>query len=522
MPVAYKSITRRWLANSLGVVLLVLIAIEVGAGFGVRNYYYSSAEDALTYNADAADREMNRNRDTTKTAFSNFVRNYVETFDYKDRMEMMLLDYQGQVVTTSSGFPFEHEGLLPDYERAMNNVDGDGMGKYVGLGVNGEKIMALTMRIPVLSSEYSAVRYVVSMTEIDEAILHFMMALTGILLLVLGLILVSSSYFIRSIVFPIRELGTVAREFATGDMSARIIKKSDDEIGELCDIINYMADEIQASEKMKNEFISSVSHELRTPLTAIKGWGETLMTLGADDTEMLQKGMHVIINETERLSNMVEELLDFSRMQSGRFTLVKTKMDILAELGDAVLVYAERARRDNITLIYHEPENVSYVFGDKNRLKQVFINIIDNALKYSDSGDTVSITVEEKEGFIWVIVSDTGCGISPKDLPKIKEKFYKANSTRRGSGIGLAVATEIVQLHGGELEVESQLDIGTTVTIKLPVMPKDEERKTEISVNDVSAPADAGMIADGSPFADSSPKGDHTKEERSTDSAEKQ
>jgi signal transduction histidine kinase len=495
--VAYKSITRRWIANSLGVVLLVLIFIEIGAGFGVRNYYYSSAEDALTYNADAADREMNRNKDTSKTVFRNFVRNYVETFDYKDRMEMMLIDYQGQVVTTSSGFPFEQHGVLPDYERAMNNMDGDGIGKYVGIGENGEKIMALTMRIPTLNSGYSAVRYVVSLENIDRAIFWFMLILSGLLLMVLGLILISSSYFIRSIVFPVRELGAVAREFATGDMSARIIKKSDDEIGELCDIINYMADEIQASEKMKNEFISSVSHELRTPLTAIKGWGETLMTLGAEDTVMLKKGMHVIINETERLSNMVEELLDFSRMQNGRFTLVKTKMDILAELGDAVLIYTERARRDNITLIYNEPENVSYVFGDKSRLKQVFINIIDNALKYSDSGDTVTVSVEEKEEFIWVTVSDTGIGIAPEDLPKVKEKFYKANSTRRGSGIGLAVATEIVQLHDGELTVDSQLNVGTTVTIKLPVMPKDDERKTEITINDV-------------------------KEERSTDSAEKQ
>ncbi len=480
--IVYRSITRRWFANSLGIVLLVLILIEVCAALGIRNYYYSSVEDALSYNADATDREISRNIESSKTAFRNFVWNYVETFDYKDRMEMMLLDYQGNVTTTSSGFPYKSKGEMPDYQRAMDNLDGEGTGKFIGLDFNGEKIMALTVRIPVLNSDFSAVRYVVSLKDVDRTIVTIMLILTGVMLAILMLILVSSSYFIRSIVIPVRELSNVAKKFATGDMNNRIIKKSNDEIGELCDIINYMADEIQKSEKVKSEFISSVSHELRTPLTAIKGWGETLVTLGAEDTVMIQKGMKVIIKETERLSDMVEELLDFSRMQSGRFTLVKTKMDLLAELEDAILIYTERARRDNMDLIYHEPESISYVFGDKNRLKQVFINIIDNALKYSNSGGTVKVEVGETNGQIQVVVSDTGCGIAENDLPKVKEKFFKANSTRRGSGIGLAVATEIVQMHDGTLEVESELNVGTTVTIQLPAMAKDDGRPTEITV----------------------------------------
>ncbi len=480
--IVYRSITRRWFANSLGIVLLVLILIEVCAALGIRNYYYSSVEDALSYNADATDREISRNIESSKTAFRNFVWNYVETFDYKDRMEMMLLDYQGNVTTTSSGFPYKSKGEMPDYQRAMDNLDGEGTGKFIGLDFNGEKIMALTVRIPVLNSDFSAVRYVVSLKDVDRTIVTIMLILTGVMLAILMLILVSSSYFIRSIVIPVRELSNVAKKFATGDMNNRIIKKSNDEIGELCDIINYMADEIQKSEKVKSEFISSVSHELRTPLTAIKGWGETLVTLGAEDTVMIQKGMKVIIKETERLSDMVEELLDFSRMQSGRFTLVKTKMDLLAELEDAILIYTERARRDNMDLIYHEPESISYVFGDKNRLKQVFINIIDNALKYSNSGGTVKVEVGETNGQIQVVVSDTGCGIAESDLPKVKEKFFKANSTRRGSGIGLAVATEIVQMHDGTLEVESELNVGTTVTIQLPAMAKDDGRPTEITV----------------------------------------
>lgn len=480
---AYRSITRRWIANSLAIVLLILVLIEMGAGFGIKNYYYSSVTASLNATANAYNMQIKENADSARSNFRSYLRNLVETSANKDRMEIMLIDFNEQIVLTSSGFSYKNANVMEDYEEAKRNSSGSASG--IGYSATGEKYMAVTRLVPVMNSDYSAVRYVTSLEAVDRAILTFMIVLTLVMLAILALILISNSYFIKSIVIPVRELGSVAREFATGDMSARIIKKSDDELGELCDIINYMADEIQNTEKIKNEFISSVSHELRTPLTAIKGWGETLITLGAEDMAMMRKGMHVIINETERLSNMVEELLDFSRMQSGKFTLVKTKMDILAELGDAVLIYTERARRDNLNLIYNELENVSYVFGDKNRLKQVFINIIDNALKYSDSGDTVTVSVEEKDGFIRVVISDTGCGIAEKDLPKIKEKFFKANSTRRGSGIGLAVATEIVQLHDGDIFVDSQLEIGTTVTISLPVMQKkDEARMTEITVNE--------------------------------------
>ena len=228
-----------------------------------------------------------------------------------------------------------------------------------------------------------------------------------------------------------------------------------------------MADELENTENIKNEFISSVSHELRTPLTAIKGWSETISEI--DDKETRTKGLRIITKETERLSSMVEELLDFSRMQNGHFTLQNSNMDILAELGDAVLMYSDKARREQIEIIYDEPEMLPIVYGDKNRIRQVFINVIDNALKYSNSGDTVTIKADVKDGRVRVSVKDTGCGIKETDLAKVKTKFYKANHTRRGSGIGLAVADEIIAMHGGKLEIYSAGEgKGTKVTITLP------------------------------------------------------
>ena len=144
-------------------------------------------------------------------------------------------------------------------------------------------------------------------------------------------------------------------------------------------------------------------------------------------------------------------------------------MDVLAELGEAALIYAERAKIEDITMTYEEPEMLPVVYGDKNRIRQVFINIIDNAIKYSNRGGTVKIVAgTSPEGDIRVTVEDNGCGIRKSDLPKIKTKFYKANHTKKGSGIGLAVADEIIQMHGGTLTLESEEGKGTKVTITIP------------------------------------------------------
>ena len=180
--------------------------------------------------------------------------------------------------------------------------------------------------------------------------------------------------------------------------------------------------------------------------------------------------MGVIIGETERLSVMVEELLDFSRLQSGRMILQPMKLDIIAELSEAVITFEQRAIREKKALNYEENDDIIPVTGDKNRLRQVFVNIIDNALKYSDEGGSVTITAIRSEGgFVDIAVADTGIGIPADQLEKVKTKFFKGNATRRGSGIGLAVADEIIRMHGGEILLDSIEGVGTTVTIRLPI-----------------------------------------------------
>lgn len=457
------SITKRWLINSLGIVISVLLAVEVMGLILASGYYKSTIRQYLTSKLDLISADLLKYQ--SSSGFRAEVRDVIERFDEKEKFELMAVGSTGRVTLTSSGFAAADWMNLEDY-REVKNSDAKSSCREIRLA-SGERVMSYLVILSGPAYEYSALRIMTSMDEVYSQILKLGILLSVILLAIILLILVSGLYFVRSIVVPVRRMCETARSYAEGDFRERIEKTSDDEIGELADAINYMATELENSDKMKNEFISSVSHELRTPLTAIKGWSETALQM-PDDPETVGKAMRVITGETERLSDMVEELLDFSRIQDGRFTLQFETCDILAELGEAVLIYTERAKALGIELEYYEPEMLPFVHGDRARLRQVFINIIDNAVKYSNQGGKVSVEAYEDKGDIVVLVSDTGVGISAEDLPKVKTKFYKANQTRRGSGIGLAVADEIVNMHGGSLIVNSKLGTGTTVMITLP------------------------------------------------------
>ena len=472
---AVKGITRRWMLNSLGLILALLVVIVFSFSFAVRSFYYSGVRQTIN----GSESSLNGLFVTAKESPARFLaagRSYVENFQEKERMELMLINDQGEIEVTSTGFPPDKGQPMPDYDQAMASEDG--YGSWIGKLSSGENVMAVT-RVMYNSANtcVGGVRFVVSLEAVDRKIFLSVSMLVLVGILVIFFVVVSSSYFIKSIVNPVREIGDTAKRIAQGDFNARIDKTYDDEIGELCDTINYMAGELGAAEKLKNDFISSVSHELRTPLTAIKGWAETMQMSGQMDENTMEKGMRVIVRESERLSGIVEELLDFSRMQNGRMVLMMDKIDLLAELDEAVYMYRERAISEHKHLLYEEPEMVSPVLGDKNRLRQVFVNIIDNALKYTPEGGAVSISLKEEPGWIHVIISDNVCGIPAVHLPRIKDKFYKANQTQRGSGIGLAVADEIMALHSGKLDIQSEEGVGTTVTISIPTI--DISKETE-------------------------------------------
>lgn len=330
--------------------------------------------------------------------------------------------------------------------------------------------MAASSPLMIDGEVVGVMRYVTSLNKVDKQIIIIVAIALGIGLGILGMVYFSNLYFIRSIVDPVAGITETAKRIAAGSYGVQIEKRYDDEIGALTDTINDMSLKINQSEKMKNEFISSVSHELRTPLTAINGWAETIMNGEVRDAGDVKKGMGIIVSEARRLTNMVEELLEFSRIQDGRFTLSVEPMDIKAELEDAVYTYREFFRREGIELNHFDcDEEFPPIAGDPERLRQVFCNLLDNAAKHGGSGKRIDTAIARDEDQVVITIRDYGPGIPAEELPHVKYKFYKGSSKARGSGIGLAVCDEIITRHEGTLDIDNAEGGGCIVTIHLPI-----------------------------------------------------
>ncbi len=474
----FMGITKRWFLNVASIVIVILITVSVALLFFMKNYYYGVADMTLnSYSADEITASFSHYGDAASDGFENASREFIESFPQKDQMAVWAINSSGEVILSSSGFNIEGNVEMPEYlEARANKLDS---AKWTGKLPSGEKIMASTLIYNYPNGSFGgALRFMISMDAIDQQLLRISLLVVGACLIMFALLVVSGIFFIRSIVSPVKSIGETAKRIAGGDLEARIDHYSyNDEIGELCATINDMATKLAASDRLKNDFISTVSHELRTPLTAIKGWGETLLQIGDTDPQTTERGMGVIINEASRLNDMVEELLDFSRMSSGRMQLKTERIDILAELDEVVFAFKERSIKEGIEVVYNVPHLPAPTSGDASRIKQVFINILDNALKYTDHGGKIIVFAEMPNPAVLVVsISDTGAGISPDDLPHVKEKFYKANTLVRGSGIGLAVADEIIRLHNGEIDIDSVLGEGTTVRITIPIEPKEREQ----------------------------------------------
>ena len=461
-----KKLTKRWLYNNFLVILIFLSALIIAFSLAIRNYYYNSVLSVMKNTATVQNASLVNYSEDNTVDFSASVRKMVEDFDERDHMELMAIDKNGKVIITSSGFSPADETDMPDYTEAFTSPSRDASAFDK---INGESVLAYTLLAPSMDdSNLSALRYVVSLTAVKRQI-YMLIAAAGVVgAAIIFFVILSSSYFINSIINPIDKVRKIALQISKGDFSAHLTKTTDDEIGDLCDAINAMALELQENEKMKNDFISSVSHELRTPLTAIKGWAETLMD-DSVDRETTRKGIGVIIKESERLSGMVEELLDFSRLQSGRLKLTLTKLDLVAELSDAVLMFTERARQEGIALHYDEPMDILPIMGDPNRLRQVFVNILDNAIKYSAPGGRITVKLWAGEYKAFIEFIDQGRGIPAEDLGNVKAKFYKGKNAVRGSGIGLALVESIMNALDGTLDLRSTLGRGTVVTLGLPL-----------------------------------------------------
>lgn len=462
------SLRKRWILNTVCVVLSLGIVCVLAVTASYAAYYYSNMQSDLENRAKTTTEFFADYMDQDYSEFYQSCIAYTQSYEKRNTIELQFINRHGNIIASSYGLWAVEPPRTPEIQIAIDTRDAE---PYVGKDpITGERIIAVSCPVIYSSGEVLGVlRYVTSTYIVDMQIWLVAAVCTLVLVLILMVVLFSSSYYIRSIMNPVGQITEKAKRIASGSYGAQIQTKYADEIGELADTINEMSVKISQNEKMQAEFISQLSHELRTPLTVINGWSETLLADDNMDAETRQ-GMKIISSEAKRLTEMVMELLDFTRMQDGRMTLNVEPTDLRGEFEDTVYMYGSRLAQDGIRLEYIEDEaDIPEISCDPKRLRQVFLNILDNAAKHGGEGKRIEASISLEKKWVVVRIRDHGPGIPEDEIPLVKKKFYKGSSKARGTGIGLAVCDEIVQLHGGTLTLENAQGGGTVVTIRLPV-----------------------------------------------------
>mgnify|MGYP000402934524 CR=1 FL=1 len=393
------------------------------------------------------------------------------TFSEQDKLEQQFLDANGRILLSTSGLS---GGGLASTEDATQALATQKTSVFTGRDpLSDERVMSVTA--PLLSSRgdlVGGVRFITSLRVVERQIWIIIGVSLLACLVFLIFVVASNSYFIRSIVDPVLKINNIAKEIAAGRYGVRLQKTYDDEIGELCDTINYMSDEINRAERMKNDFISSVSHELRTPLAVIQTTGELL--LDSPNSRIVDRfeDVNAITSETKRLARLVDNLMELSLGDAGRSSLDASAVNLDALVREACAAYEDFATLQDKRLEV-ETGSRETIEADADKLRQLLGIVLDNALKYTAPGDEITVRTRASGPKQCVVeVADTGCGIDPEDRAHVFERFYRADKARSretgGYGLGLSLAQHIVEAHGGSIALEPNEPRGTVVVVTLP------------------------------------------------------
>lgn len=457
------SIGRKLTLSYVLISLITVLIMESLFFMAVYQYYVSGMSQTLVNHAEASAAMIDRYAPTgsieDKTKF------IYENMKINEAALVEVYGIENNFFINNLGSKEMHIELTKDYEEALKGTTSIWRGRLD----THEPVISVSVPLKDRDKVVGVLRYVSSMTVANSVLQTntVMAIIIGLIILVVAALI---GYIMSTrILVPVKDLMRVTREISAGNLDAVATKFYNDEIGHLAVAVNTMTDEIRRSDKAKSDFISSISHELRTPLTSIKGWAETLDD-NETDVETAQIGLNIIAQETNRLIHLVNDLLDFSQIQSGRITLQREPMWVDGFLEEIYNQFLVRAKQEKVNFQLYLNSQDAMIYGDENRLRQVVINIIDNSFKFVRGRARAELNIQSHmlDAHVVISVEDNGPGMSPDDLLWVKEKFYKGASKQSGSGIGLSVANEIVELHNGTLYIDSIRGVGTKVSIVLP------------------------------------------------------
>ena len=456
--------------------------------FFTKAHFMSARKDYLVTSAEFFLKSVSPNvksPDDLVPAVRFFMRQYWEHIDY----DLIVVDSQANIISDSGGI----DSIVSSSASTSSYVDSDPhttkvlqFGKPLSWTEGEDKNPYIYQCTPIYLENkiIGAVKLTMSTEDFGVMfdVLRSYFFTTFIWSLVAAALM--ALIFVGTMLSPVVKVRDMAMEIAKGNFKNRLKNYSNDELGDLSRDINKMADELQKLEQTRNSFLANVSHELRTPLTIIKGFAVTL--LGGSELNTSDKHcLEMIDKEADRLTRLVNELLELSRIKTGRFSLNISDCNIIDLINFVTFQLSPKAQNLKCEIVTEDTVEIPIIKGDPDKIKEVLINLIDNALKYSVSSkgeSRVYVFAEAKDGFVKITVRDTGPGIPEKELGNIFERFFRGESRNQkveGAGLGLAIAREIVNAHGGKIYAKNSDDSGCSFIIELPINKESKATKAK-------------------------------------------
>ena len=297
----------------------------------------------------------------------------------------------------------------------------------------------------------------------------------GVIALLLSLVLAFA--ISRSVADPLQQVVLAARSYPQSAEAEPVSLRGPREVQDLTQAFNSMIQRVNNTQKAQRDFVANVSHELKTPLTSIQGFAQAILDHTADSPDARKQAAQIIYDEAGRMHRMALDLLDLARLEAGTADLNISAVDAGALLRGIAEKFSIQAQQAEVDLQVNVPQGLPSLLGDGDRLAQVFTNLVDNALKFTPANGRVALSAKKDEGWIEFEVADSGVGVESEALPRLFDRFYQVDTSRaggegHGAGLGLAIAREITQAHGGKIGVRSSMGHGTTFTIRLPLANK--------------------------------------------------
>lgn len=416
--------------------------------------------------------------DPIQSKQNDVLANHVERFATQLNLRITVIAPDGKVLADSQLDPdtMNNHATREEVLLALSNGLGE---SYRNSDTLGMRMKYVAVRLDKDNETVAVIRFAIPNAQIREELHTIYMIILAASLVAIVIALAFALVVSNSITFPITDLRLAAERMAKGDFQSRVRIRRRDEVGQLAESINTMAAELekrwQAQKQLaqtKTDFVANVSHELKTPLTLIKGYIETLQDKAMHDEDMARRFIAIINDHTNRLGHLIDDLLSLSELESTKDTVELHPTDLRKMTDDVALGFGHALTKKAHTLNIQAQGTDFTACVNPDKLEQVFVNLIDNAVKYTPNQGRIFIRLEACKDHICIAFEDNGIGIAPEHVDRIFERFYRVDKARSkelgGTGLGLGIAKHIVLAHRGTIEVDSQPGQGTTFTVTLP------------------------------------------------------